>query len=128
MPDTSVETMAVKFAGVADSRDFGYALRDFVDRFRTAPSFGLVADEPALLEPSFRDGGLADAYLASAAAWLCRTHHMPVPRWAQGTARSLARPFFAARTKGLKAILLQESPTEFRLRNIFVSANALSRA
>ena len=35
---------------------------------------------------------------------------------------------FAARTKTLKAVLLQESPAEFRIRNLFVSANVLSRA
>lgn len=43
-------------------------------------------------------------------------------------ARALTKPFFAARTKALKAVLLQESPVEFRIRNLFVSANALSRA
>jgi hypothetical protein len=37
-------------------------------------------------------------------------------------------PWFAAKSPNLKAILLQESPAAFRVRNLFVSANALSRA
>lgn len=122
-----VQTMAEKFASVSRQREFGYAMRDFVDRFNYAPSAGLVAEEPASLTASLKDDGIADAYLASAASWLCRTHGLPAPRWARGTSRAVAKPFFAARTKALKAVLLQESPTEFRIRNLFVSANALSR-
>ena len=127
MNSASLPTMAEKFAAISMPREFGYAMRDFVDRFNYAPSAGLVADEPALLTHVLNDEGLADAWLASAAAWLCRTHSLPVPKWARGTARALSTPFFAARTKALKAVLLQESPAEFRIRNLFVSANALSR-
>ena len=120
--------MAQKFARISSVREFGYAMRDFVDRFNYSPAASLVAEEPASLSEALHDEGIADAYIASAAAWLCRTHGIPTPHWARGTARALARPFFAARSKALKAVLLQESPTEFRIRNIFVSANALSRA
>jgi hypothetical protein len=121
-------TLAGKFAHIFEVRSFGYALRDFADRFNHAPSLELVAEEPASLTPVLHDGGVADAYLASAAAWLCRTHGLLIPKWARGSARALETPFFAASTRGLRAILLQESPTEFRIRNLFVSANALSRA
>lgn len=124
----SVPTMAEKFASVTLPREFGYAMRDFVDRFNFSPSAALVAEEPASLTAVLEDEGVADAYLASAASWLCRTHGLPVPAWAKGTSRALTKPFFAARTKALKAVLLQESPAEFRIRNLFVSANALSRA
>jgi hypothetical protein len=51
-----------------------------------------------------------------------------VPNWAKGNARALNKPWFAAKTPNLKAILLQESPAAFRVRNLFVSANALPRA
>ncbi len=119
--------MAEKFASVTQQREFGYALRDFVDRFNYSPSVVLVADEPVSLTSVLNDDGVADAYLASAASWLCRTHGFSAPPWARGTARALANPYFAASSKALKAVLLQESPTEFRIRNLFVSANALSR-
>lgn len=120
--------MAQQFASVSDMRSFGYLMRDFADRFNYAPASALVVDEPASLTPVLQDDGIGDAWLASAAAWLCRSHGLPSPTWAEGTARALAIPFFAAKTKALKAVLLQESPTEFRIRNLFVSANALSRA
>lgn len=121
-------SMAAQFAGIATQRDFGYALRDFIDQFRFRPDRSLLEEEPALLESCLQDSGVADAYLASAAAWLCHQHGLSVPAWAKGMSRAIEKPFFAAKTPNLRAILLQESPAEFRLRNLFVSANALHRA
>ncbi len=120
--------MREKFAEITDTGSFGYAMRDFLDRFRETPSFDLIADEPPLLESCLNDGGRADAYLASAAAFLAQKHQLPVPKWAKGNARALEKPWFAAKTHNLRMILLQESPAAFRVRNLFVSANALSRA
>jgi hypothetical protein len=116
------------FAGVTDKESFGYRIRDFLDRFRDAPSPDLIADEPELLRDALDDGGRADAFLASTAAYLAHQHRFPVPAWAKGTSRALSRPWFAAKTHNLRMILLQESPAAFRVRNLFVSANALSRA
>ena len=121
------DCLAETVRGVKTPREFGYALSDFVDRFNHAPDSRLVADEPASLTGRFADEGLADAYLASAAAWLCRTHQLPVPLWARGAARALEHPWFAAKTPKLKTLLLQDSPAEFRVRNLFVSADALVR-
>jgi hypothetical protein len=122
------KVMREKFAAITDTETFGYSLRDFLDRFRDAPSYDLIAEEPELLEPRLNDGGRADAFLASTAAYLAQKHQLPVPNWASGTSRALERPWFAAKTHNLRMILLQESPAAFRVRNIFVSANALSRA
>jgi hypothetical protein len=41
--------------------------------------------------------------------------------------RVMKHPWFAAKSPSMKAILLQESPAAFRVRDLFVSANALSR-
>jgi hypothetical protein len=120
--------MSEKFAGITDTETFGYSLRDFLDRFRETPSSDLIAKEPKLLEPQLNDGGRADAFLASTAAYLAHQHHLPVPSWASGNSRALEKPWFAAKTHNLRMILLQESPAAFRVRNLFVSANALSRA
>lgn len=116
------------FASVRNADDFGYLLRDFLDRFRDSPDVSLIAAEPRLLEPLLGDGGHADAYLAATSAWLANKHGLRVPDWAKGSSRSLDKPWFAARSHKLRMLLLQESPTEFRVRNLFVSANALSRA
>lgn len=124
---TERASMATAFREICTPRAFGYALSDFVDRFNHAPDLELLNEEPASLREVLADEGLADAYLASAAAWLCRTHHFSVPVWARGSARALEHPWFAAKTPKLKALLLQDSPTEFRIRNLFVSADALVR-
>ena len=125
---TTASPMSVAFARISTAEDFSYGFRDFLDRFREAPDLALISDEPASLTEALNDDGLADAYLASIAAWLAHRHGLPVPEWAAGTARALGKPWFAAKTHKLRMVLLQESPTEFRVRNLFVSANALSRA
>ncbi len=111
-----------------EADDFGYALRNFLDRFRRNPDPRLLGDAPDKLGCLLNDDGLADAYLASAAALLCQEQGFPCPEWVDQPDRVFKRPWFAAKTPNLKAILLQESPAAFRVRNLFVSANALSRA
>jgi hypothetical protein len=120
--------MKQAFAAIQSSEDFGYMIRDFLDRFRDEPRHSLIAEEPASLASVLGDNGLADAYLAATAAWLANNNRLPVPPWAKGSSRALQTPWFAARSHKLRMLLLQESPSEFRVRNLFVSANALSRA
>ncbi len=115
------------FAEVSSRDDFSLTLRDFIDRFREGPDAALIADEPALLATTLDDDGLSDAWLASTAAWLARRHALPVPPWARGQARCLPRPWYAAKTHKLRMLLLQDSPAEFRIRNLFVSADAIER-
>lgn len=105
-----------------------YALRDFLDGFYAAPSREKIRDEPARLALTLRDDGLADAYLAAVCDHLCREYQLAEPEWIKQADRVLHTPYFAAKTHGLRMIYLQESPTAFKRRNIFVSANALSRA
>jgi len=104
------------------------ALRDFLDGFYTAPSLEKIREEPAKLALILRDDGLADAYLAAVCDHLCRQYRFAHPDWTKTSTRILYTPHFAAKTHGLRMIYLQESPTAFKQRNIFVSANALSRA
>ena len=115
-------------ASITDTESFGYCLRDFLDRFRDNPAFALIEEEPELLEPLLIDIGRADAFLASTAAYLAHKNQLPDPRWASGNSRALEKPWFAAKSHNLRMVLLQESPAAFRVRNLFVSANALSRA
>lgn len=122
------EPLAHVFSAVKSEEDFGYALRDFLDRFREMPDVSLIAGEPAPLAAILDDSGRADAYLAATASWLANKHSLPVPRWAKGSSRALERPWFAAKSHKMRMLLLQDSPSEFRLRNLFVSADALSRA
>lgn len=103
-------------------------LRDFLDGFYADPRPERLAEEPPLLAGALNDGGFADAYLAAVGDHLSRRHRLPRPAWVNGPARVLKHPYFAAKTHALRMIYLQESPSAFRERNIFVSANTLSRA
>ena len=122
------QPMVDVFRSISSADDFSYAVRDFVDRFNSTPEPALLSEEPAILVDILLDGGVADAWLASTAVYLAKKHHLTVPEWATHNARALPKPWFAAKSPNLKAILLQESPAAFRVRNLFVSANALSRA
>jgi len=122
------EKLCVSLSAVADSSDFSYAIRNFLDRFKTNPDPALLADEPSLLAPILNDGGYADAFAASTVAYLCQVHNLQAPSWINAKCRMMPIPHFAAKSPAMKAILLQESPAAFRVRNLFVSANALSRA
>lgn len=125
---TDKRTLSESVATVREPDDFDYAIANFLDRFKRDPRAELLADEPALLSGRLNDDGLADAYVSAVAAHLSQQHGLPFPKWVGSAVRIKKRPWFAAKTPNLKAILLQESPAAFRVRNLFVSANALSRA
>lgn len=87
-----------------------------------------VTKEPMLLAPLLKDDGRADAFLAATAAYLAQQNRLPRPHWVQATSRTLEKPWFAPKSPNMKAILLLESPAAYRVRNLFVSTNALWRA
>lgn len=105
-----------------------FALRDFLDGFYADVDLQKLSEEPQHISAALDDGGFADAYLAAVCDHLCRRYALPKPDWIFAPGRILQRPHFEAKTHGLRMVLLQESPPAFRERNIFVSANALSRA
>ncbi len=113
---------------VSDPVEFDEALADFLDQFNRNPNTEMLAEEPAPLAAKLNDGGLADAYLASTSTHLCQKRALRFPSWVNQPSRILQKPWFAAKTLSIKAILLQESPAAFRVRNLFVSANALQQA
>lgn len=108
-------------------KNFSYPLRDFLDGFYADPKPEKISEAPPLLINFVNDEGLADAYLAAVCDQLCRRYRFQRPSWIKGSGRALKKPYFAAKTHGLRMIYLQESPSAFRERNIFVSANTLSR-
>ncbi|HEU0202550.1 MAG TPA: hypothetical protein VFR86_19230 [Burkholderiaceae bacterium] len=111
-----------------DAQSFALSWREFLDEFYWAPSPQALAAEPRNLRQRFADDGYADAFLAAIAAHLARAHGWTIPAWALAEKRIASRPFFALRSRKGWALLLQESPAEFRARNLFVTANVLSRA
>jgi len=106
---------------------FGDLLDDFRQRCRTPEEkLALVSEAPQWIESATH--AETNAYLASVAETLCREAGLRPPAWSESPQCYLSRPWFAGGLESLKAILLAESPVAFRRRNLFVSANALSRA
>lgn len=116
----------VSQAAAADLPAFHDLLRDFVlefSRMTTEEREAALEAEPALLNGD----GVADAYLAAAAEMLAAREGLPRPHWVADSRRFLKFAWYAGGLENLKPILLAESPAAFRIRNLFVSANALDR-
>ena len=119
-PVTLQEVAARSLAG----DPFDPLLREFLDEFYSGDPDRMVraiSDVPITID------SLRDAYLAAVAEHLALRFRLPVPPWVDEPHRFLVEPFFAGGLETLKAVLLAESPLAFRRRQIFVSANALSR-
>ncbi|MFM8810418.1 MAG: hypothetical protein ACKOJB_16220 [Chthoniobacterales bacterium] len=104
--------------------EIGNLLDDFRAHCRTPQERMALVSEPPVSTGQAETG----PYLAALAESLCREFDMRPPAWTEQPDYYLKRPWFAGGLESLKAILLAESPTAFRRRNLFVSANALSRA
>jgi hypothetical protein len=111
-----------------DAGKFSFNIRDFLDEFYADPRAERLADEPPMRTEILSDNGLADAYVAAIAEHLSRQYQFRPPGWSALPARVLKHPWFAMESHGARMFLLVESPAAFRERNIFISADALSRA
>ena len=112
----------------SDRPSFHLHVADFIDEFRRMKRSSMLVEEPRLLRDAYEGGDIADAYLAAVAVTLAREIGAAPPGWTWDESRKLRRPWFAWPGPSLRATLLAESPAPFRERNLFVSANALSRA
>jgi hypothetical protein len=108
----------------AGGQIFDLAVREFLDSWQ---SFGADDRAEALAEEPVPVGQVEDAYLAALAEHLASVHRMDAPRWTEAPHRFLDEPFFAGGLESLKAMLIVESPSAFRRRLIFISADGLSR-
>jgi hypothetical protein len=126
--DPRPESLAQVAERSSTARAYSIAWREFLDRFYRAPSAEALRAEPRLLRDTLHDDGHADAFLAATAAELARRHDLPVPLWTIAPERYLRDPHFALKSRKNWALLLQDSPAEFRARRIFVSGNVLDRA
>jgi hypothetical protein len=108
--------------------DFEYELADFLHEFASRARQDMLKEVPPLLSDRLPKGAVFDAYLAAVAAALSSQIGQPVPPWTRLGERYLPEPWFASNTQHMRALLLLESPSAFRERNLFVTANALSVA
>ncbi len=68
------------------------------------------------------------ATIAARVHKLASDYNLPVPRWTFNEKYYSKKPYFPVKNPNLKLLYMYESPTEFKHRNLFVSANTLSRA
>ena len=108
----------------AKTQLFDLAVRELLDTWQ-----GLSAAErpEALAEEPVPVGRVEDAYLAALAEHLASLDRLDAPAWTEAPHRFLREPYFAGGLESLKAILIVESPSAFRRRLIFISADGLSR-
>ena len=123
-----LESIAAIAGQSVSAQHFSLAFRDFLDGFYENPQAAKLADEPRRLTSILNDDGYADAYLAAMADHLASQYRFPVPAWCRNPELSLKEPHFAFKTPEGRMFLLVESPTAFRVRNIFISAEGLTRA
>lgn len=118
----SIAEIAERASGGRQS--FDLAVREFLDSWQ---SLTHVERPAALAEEPSPVGPVEDAYLAAVAEHLASIDRTDVPKWTEAPNRFLKEPFFAGGLQSLKATLIVESPSAFRRRLIFISADGLSR-
>lgn len=83
----------------------------------------------ALDEPNFYDlSNISKAYIVTTLHKIIFARGLDVPIWIYDKKFMLKEPEFFLKSNGIMRLyLLFESPVEFKMRNLFVSENALER-
>ena len=114
-------------------REFGRHLKDFLHEFAQARERGLplgpmLAAEPTRLAGRFEQGIICDAFVAGTADYLSRVNGLQTPLWALQEDRVLDRPWFSEDFLSVRQLLLRDTPSAFKDKNIFVFDSALKVA
>ncbi|SRR6266581_7733571 len=113
--------------------EFGYNLKDFLHEFASAkerqlPLGPMLLKEPSRLAGRFKEGIICDAFLAGTADYLSRINHIESPEWSLKEDRVLAEPWFSIDFRETRLLLLRDTPSAFKDKNIFVFDTALNVA
>jgi hypothetical protein len=113
--------------------EFGYNLKDFLHEFalakrRQLPLEPFLVGEPPRLAGRFEQGKICDAFLAATADYLARANRIQTPAWALKEDLILERPWFSEEFPQVRLLLLRDTPSVFKDKNLFVFESALSVA
>ena len=122
-PQSAAATVELIARGVGPWQAIG----QFVDDWRRTPLDlrpSLCAEPlPSLTSEDAR----WEAFMAAAVEWLCAQDGLPFPGWTSKSEYRLSEPWFLYPGWRLRAWQLVETPTPFRMRNIFGGDRILAR-
>ena len=127
---TSLHEAAVESSTYSE---FGRHLKDFLHEFAFAKKRGLaleplLVEEPPRLAGRFDHGRICDAFLAATADYLARINGIQTPAWALKEDRILDAPWFSEELPAVRLLLLRDTPSAFKDKNVFVFDSALTVA
>jgi hypothetical protein len=101
-------------------RDWLHEVRGFSSRPQVARA---LAEEPPRLKDRFRQGNIADAWLAAYAEHAASLIDSVPPIWAFDASRTAEDPWFADKSASpkLRAFAFLHSPLAFKRRNLYTS-------
>lgn len=116
---------------ISHEEDFWLMFGDFLDDFYRLKTkkekYAMICDnlpDESIYYSDWKD----KAFIAASVNKLCNDSDMKSPDWVYDDEYCLKKPYFSMNTKSdLMVILLLESPKEFRMRNMYVEENVLSR-
>jgi len=127
---TSLQEVAVESGAYAE---FGRHLKDFLHEFafvkkRGLPLEPLLSEEPPRLAGRFDQGKICDSFLAATADYMARINGIQTPAWALEQDRVLDEPWFSEELPVVRLLLLRDTPSAFKDKNVFVFDSALKVA
>ena len=127
---TSLQEVAVESGAYSE---FGRHLKDFLHEFALTKKRGsalepLLSEEPPRLARRFDQGRICDAFLAATADYLARVNAIQTPAWALREDLVLDDPWFSEELREVRLLLLRDTPSAFKDKNVFVFDSALKVA